>query len=182
MTNGHRREINQLTQILFNSILKEKYSSASLKFDELSILYMNEFVYYSELIDKKESLEEKREIHKELSSLLKEWKKIMDLSKEVWEKDKGESIHVAKINFQVAIWQKNFPLADEREGILSALYLEAMTFYSEHLCELEKRMIDTNNPFQKKQLKEKINRVRNAYTEMNTDWIDIQTARKLYSE
>jgi hypothetical protein len=89
---------------------------------------------------------------------------------------------VAKINFQVAVLQKNFPLADEREGILSALYLEGMTFYSEHLCELEKRMTDTSNPFQKKHLKEKINRIRKSYTEMNTDWIEIQADRKSYSE
>ena len=182
MTDSCRKEIDKLNQITYDLVLGKKYSPAFEGFDKLSILYMSEFIHYSELMGTKESSEEKREISKGLSSLLEEWRAITDLRKRVLEKDKEESIHVARINFQIAILQKNFPLADERERILSGLYLEGITLYSEHICELEEMISDTINPFKKEQFKENIKLIREAYTEMNTDWIEIQTARKLYSE
>lgn len=74
MTSPYRNEIDQLRQITIISLQRADYLFANSGFDRLSLLYKDELIFYSDLIDKKESFWEKEKIRKELSSGLEEWR------------------------------------------------------------------------------------------------------------
>lgn len=92
-----------------------------------------------------------------------------------------DSIQIVKINFEIAIYNKDFRLADEWADKLSLLYLKEIISDSTYICALEKMMKNESSIFQKEQVEETIKKKREQYTQMNRDWIDVQTARSLYS-
>lgn len=105
----------------------------------------------------------------------------------------AESIHYTKINFEIAVCHRDLSSANEWEDKLSLLYLEEIKFYSDCICELEEIIKDNKNIMNRvvleifshreaKQLEELLKEARKKYTKINQEWIDVQTARKLYSE
>lgn len=101
----------------------------------------------------------------------------------------NEKIHYAKINFEIAVCHGDFERANELEDHLSILFLNELVLYSEYINKMEKVMEERKKifNFQKgdapvKPLEEKIKDAREYYTKLNQEWIDVQTARELYSE
>lgn len=85
MTSPYRNEIDQLRQITIRSIQKADYLFVNLGFDRLSLLYKDELIFYSDLINKKESFGEKEKIRRELSSGLNEWRTMIIFRKRLKE-------------------------------------------------------------------------------------------------
>jgi hypothetical protein len=75
----------------------------------------------------------------------------------------AESIHHARLNFEIAICHKDFSRADKIAEDLACLYLNELCYYSEKVQEGEEE-------------------ARKKYTEVNNEWIDVQTIRELYSK
>ena len=182
MINPYKKQIDELTQITFQSICREDYFSANLEFDKLSLLYMEEFIFYFNSIGKKKTLKEKKEIHKELSSRLKEWRRMADIRKRISEIEHAERIYTARLDFQNAIDSRDFSLADEQADRLSVLYFKGEALYSEHICELEKRIADTNNPSQKQEFEKRLANLRKTYSKINEGWTEIRIDRRLCVE
>jgi hypothetical protein len=79
-------EINLLRKIVIKSAkCKDRYG-VILGLDRLSLLYRDEFVNYSELLDdEKRPREEAQKLHKDLTSLMDEWR-MMILLREKFER------------------------------------------------------------------------------------------------
>ena len=80
-------EISKLRKIVINSIQHKDSYSVAIGSDRLSLLYLDKMKDYSKRFNLEESREEKEKIRKELTSVIEEWKQIIQL------RDNFESEH-----------------------------------------------------------------------------------------
>ena len=80
-------EISKLRKIVINSIQHKDSYSVAIGSDRLSLLYLDKMKDYSKRFNLEESKEEKEKIRKELTSVIEEWKQIIQL------RDNFESEH-----------------------------------------------------------------------------------------
>ena len=72
-------EISKLRKIVINSIPHKDSYSVAIGSDRLSLLYLDKMKDYSKRFNLEESKEEKEKIRKELTSIIEEWKQIIQL-------------------------------------------------------------------------------------------------------
>ena len=90
-----------------------------------------------------------------------------------------EKIHYKKINFELAIAHKDFLRANELENELSVLYLIESLVFSESIEEMEK--VKKKKWGSKSGIEKTILELREKYTQINSEWKEVQKMRKDYS-
>jgi hypothetical protein len=83
MAGLYENNIKQLKESVIANIKDASPIIINKCFDALSILYLNEYVHYSEDIEKEESREEKEKIRKELTSTMDDWRETISIQ-EKW--------------------------------------------------------------------------------------------------
>ncbi|MEK6913077.1 MAG: hypothetical protein AABW47_00190 [Nanoarchaeota archaeon] len=79
MSHLHRKEICILKIAVSNSIGRSDGYNVRICFDSLSRFYLEDYKGYSKLLDEENSQEEKEKIHKDLTSMMNDWRRIICL-------------------------------------------------------------------------------------------------------